>query len=289
MKFIGNDQSYMGKVGTHNPRVFFGFSSLADLTDHVASLPAHPKTERATIEFYGTESVAAAIKLARSGWAEGASQAEKIAEEFQTERAIQRRPSYGVAGGSVSVGRMMAGNPEHMRRRTKQPGRKVITLYTGVGVLARVPASVMARRAAVVAAVADRLEMSGYSCEIVAINTNRVGMGDNSCSHQFAVTLKHAGERLNINDVIFGLGHPSMQRRLFFSLVTGCNDLRNVWSSQGGSIRSFPVDTEEFYISSPTPDQADMLHNAKTVQEWFDIIAPKKLREILQTQQQRNA
>lgn len=283
-KFVGDDFSHSKKFRFENPEVCFGFSSLAEVVKHVENLPKHESDEGRTVGlagFFGTSSIQEAFKLARDGWNEGAKQAEIVAESFETERAQTIHRSYSVAGGSASIGRMLAGNPEHMRRRAKAPGRKIVTLFSELSTSAAVPASALARRAAIVAAICDRLETAGYSCEIVAVCLITRTFGGTDCAYHMATILKNAGERLNISDLIFGLGHPSMLRRFVFSLVCAQSELRRIWLGQGCPTKSFAEDTEEFYLSSLSIEDAKKLQKSSDVKTWIETIAPKKLLDLL--------
>lgn len=281
-KFVGDDFSHSEKFRFKNSKVCFGFSSLAEMVKYVENSPINQSQKRiGRADFYGTDSVESAIQLARDGWNKGAEQAAVVAQAFETERAQAMRRSYSVAGGSASIGRMLAGNPEHMRRRAKAPGRKVITLFSELSTSAAVPASALARRAAIVAAICDRLESAGYSCEIVAVCSVTYDLGGSNCAYHLATILKNAGERLNLSDVIFGLGHPSMLRRFTFSLVCAQPELRKIWSTQGSVAKSFAEDTEEFYLSSLSIEDAKQLQKSSNVKTWIETIAPKKLLDLL--------
>ncbi|MDT9703008.1 hypothetical protein, partial [Streptomyces sp. P17] len=68
---------------------------------------------------------------------------------------------------------------------------------------------------------------------------------------QTAVTLKHAGEKLNLDDLVFALGHPSFLRRFNFACVSQAVECREIWSSQGMPRSAFGKDDlkrNEFYI-----------------------------------------
>lgn len=265
-------------------KVFFGFSSLAELSKYVQQLgrrdtPPPYGFDTGNPSWYGTPNMQAAHDLARDGWAEGAARAEDIARRFEIDRPTVRSPRYGVAGASVSVGRLLSGNPEHMRSRPRREGRKVITLFSEMSASAEVSPAVMAQRAVIVAGLCDTLERMGYACEIVAVCTVASDdVGGTDIEYIACTTLKQSSDVLNINDVIFGLGHPSIFRRFHFALCSSENVLRRIWSNQG-----YPssFETNEFYLKSPTIAQAKQITSANSVEEFLNIIAPKSLKELL--------
>lgn len=104
-------------------------------------------------------------------------------------------------------------------------------------------------RAAIVAAFADILEGRGYSCQLVAVTMQaRSFSGDPGA--QTAVTIKHAGEKLNLADIVFALGHPSFLRRFNFACVSQSDECRDIWSSQGTPKPAFgrEMNRNEFYV-----------------------------------------
>lgn len=253
-RVYGDDQRYLNYFKDKNPLSFFGFSSVGAMVDFIERIPREKRTgardegfETRNTTWTGTPSMSAAIDLARNGWQKGADDAARVLETLDVEHALERRRSYAVAGGAVSVGRMLAGNPAHMIKRPKLPGRRVITLFTDYAASYRIKPENLLVRAACVAAIADILESSGYSCEIVAVSSGR--RPTDKPAMQFAVTVKQAGEKLNVSDAAFALGHPSFLRRFQFACVCQADELERYWSNQGMPTDSFgELERNEFYI-----------------------------------------
>lgn len=254
----GDDERYLNHFKDKNPTAFFGFSSINEMCKFVESIPHDKRTGNraagweANKNWAASRDMAHAIDLARNGWNEGIENAAKILDMFNVEHAVQRRRRFDVAGGSVSVGRLLAGNPAHMVKRLKQPGRKVVTLFVENVASAYINADSLTVRAAIVAAFADIMERNGYSCEIVAMSIVAGDFGNTKPGAHTVVTVKHAGEKLNINDLAFTLGHPSFLRRLSFACVSQCDELRDLWSTQGYPTEAFnkyhPLGRNEFAI-----------------------------------------
>lgn len=202
----------------------------------------------------------AALRLARDGWSEGVD----LAESLDVPPSSARRRRYGVAGGSVNVGRMLAGHPAHMRSRPRQPGKRVVTLFVETFMSAGIDPDNAIIRAALIARIADAMEREGYSCEIVAIVTTTSDMGSSATTgHQHAITLKQAGERLALPDIVFALGHPSFFRRMVFASVGDADECRSTHGTQGFPTDAFandhPTARNEFYIRKLTLAQQQRL------------------------------
>lgn len=248
----GDDPRYLNHFADQNPTAFFGFSSLAAFVDYVAALDRPPSGRDDGWErsnpggWYGTANIGEALRLAREGWLEGVQDADAL----DIPHAQRRKRRHAVAGGSVNVGRLLAGNPAHMIHRPKQPGRRVVTLFVETFMSAGIDPDNAIARAILIGRIADVMEREGYSAEIVAVLTTLGQSGD--VGHQAAITIKQAGERLSLIDCVFALGHPSFFRRLCFGAVGAARECRSTWSSQGYPTAAFkpdhPCGRNEFYI-----------------------------------------
>lgn len=191
-----------------------------------------------------------AVKIARQGWQEGVERALDMIDRLSLANPRIRRRKASLAGGSVNVGRMLSGDPAHMIRRPKQPGRKAVTFFVEAGCSASVSAEKMAHRAAAIGAMIDIMEQAGYSCTIVATDTSIGGSG--TAKYQLAVNVKEAGERLNLSDLMFALGHPSFLRRFSFAACCTADEARSIWHCQGSPSNAFDDDhscgRSEFYV-----------------------------------------
>lgn len=256
----GDDLTYRERFSSRQTLAYFGFSSLAAHIDYVRNLPANISEDnrdsrnigwRHNSKFSGTEDMQQALSLATDGWQQGVENAAAVLEMLTAGHAKQRRPRHTLAGGHVNVGRMLAGNPVHMRRRVKQDGREVKTLFVDSGSRSTIPADLLIARAAIVAALADMLENNGYSCEIVAVNCP-TARDHTTHAYQIATRVKAAGEKFNIEDVVFALGHPSYLRRVIFATVASAENCRSIWSFMGVSTSMFrgnhTPNNNEFYI-----------------------------------------
>lgn len=285
----GDNTAHFGRFRHPEPIAFFGFSSVRAMADHVARLTDNPLAkeawdkDRSANPWSGSATMQDAINIARTGWPEGARQARDVLARLDAPRPLQRQRAHGLAGGSVNVGRMLAGNPSHMRQRLNLPGRKIVTIYVEGTFSAGIEPEQIIMRATIIAAACDRLEQRGYSCEIVTVFTvTSDGVDGLNCMHQVALTVKTAGQRLNLDDVVFGIGHPAVFRRFVFGLVECETALQHIWFSQGYPARAFNDDHKpergEFFV--PALQLSDKV-DRDNLQEVFRFIIPKNLQLVL--------
>jgi len=296
----GDDMTYFNRFAGANPTAFFGFSSLSAMVHYVERIPIEIQYETRdgrntawaldTEDWYGTKTMQRALKLAREGWAEGADIASSIIEGLDVAHATRRRRKYGVAGGAVSVGRMLAGNPAHMLKRPQQPGRKIVTLFVESSMSSIITVDTAVIRAGLIAAIADVMEIKGYSCEIVATDISK--WRGYAAMHS-ATVVKNAGEKLNVLDTVFALGHPSYLRRLQFACNANEEKLRPMWDTMGRSAACFdddnPTRKNEFYIGQVTREvQLNLFGGTvyEQAQSMLPHIVPEALQAILEDETQ---
>lgn len=290
--FYGNDDTFAEKFKTKNPVFFHGFESVDDLIDFIEAVPEKvtKNSERNQPwfqnmkHFYGTSSMKEAIKMYREGWSEGVKKAEEISEHISMNFAKNKSTISSVQGGRVNVGAMLAGNPKHMKRKSKVNKRKTITLFVDINALANIDQKNMTIKACVVCALCDLLENSGYSCEIVAVTANTTTGFNRTALNNTSVKLKSAGERLNKEDVCFALGHPSFLRRFHFALLSSTDEARNEWCSQGSTTEPFDeLNENEVLIKHLTDEMQDELPSGNDKEKalaMFKMIAPEGLVQV---------
>lgn len=285
----GNDETYLNAFSAKNPPMFAGFRSLPDLIDFVEAIPEHVSRDnndgrntgwdRNRGSWFGTGSMWQAIDLARNGWSKGTELATEASEIISGEHAVRRMRDYNVAGGRVNIGRLLSGHPLHMQHRSKRDGKKVVTLFVQTFMSAGIDTENAIIRAASVAAMSDVLATNGYSCEIVAVCTPAARSG--RPGGHIATVVKEAGEPLNIENVVFALGHPSMFRRLYFGVYANEERLRSFWSYMGSPANAFD-DPEDLPPGSLYVRKLDLDHQRQVegntfkdrVRSLFPLIVP---------------
>ena len=170
-----------------------------------------------------------AMDLARYGWAEGVSkiqQFEKLDlpthETFMQNYDIQTE--YSVAGGSVNIGRYLAGMPDCMRHmRTSNhhvlPSRvqKIIIISNSSN---RVLADEILKYGYKIYQIIEALEMANIQTDITlaysAKNYNTEQISD-YCFYETYIKIKKAEDVLYPEKILFCVAHPAMFRRLVLS------------------------------------------------------------------------
>lgn len=175
-------------------------------------------------DWYGG-SFAEAVEMATgAGYRDLLPEADRLAERveqtvaadlFQTTFASR----YDVAGAEVDMGRFLSGEPECMIEstpiRVSRHGRAV-RIAVPCNVSSRVtPEQVLARGAAVMALV-DILARAQHPLEVWSVIPTMGEKRDARTS--YAVLVQEANQPLDPGRLMYALAHPSMQRRLSFSL-----------------------------------------------------------------------
>lgn len=177
-------------------------------------------TKTSDPEWSGSESWDAMVDTVKRGWVDGrASVASGLKHLFASDSArIANGASvdYDVAGAYPDVPMALAGEMEHMINLGDDVGAKpIVRLAISLGANCSVSSSAIMNRGAAVCALVDEIEGAGNSCEIHAVWTNTCGRA----KAVYSVGVKRAGEVLPIDEIAFCLGHTSMLRRVFFSMM----------------------------------------------------------------------
>jgi hypothetical protein len=180
---------------------------------------------------YGsTKNMRDALTLARDGWKEGAERARPLLERVMVARPVRKAMvKWSVAGGIPSVPRYLSGDPMHMRTNATAPTNKqpVITMISSNSAPWYVKPEHFEFAAVAAAAIIDRLEDAGFRVEVIAgrrESSDPTGTGSNTGENnvlghrsEMWFRLKAAQDTLDLNRLVFGLGHPAVFRRLLFA------------------------------------------------------------------------
>lgn len=173
-------------------------------------------------EWAGTESHDDALRLARDGWhdirhlvdATRSVVMDKVSEVVD----FSPTPVLQVAGAAVDMGVYMTGHPECMIAFDPDPENKpekVLRVVMDPGASARYGATWMANRGGAVASLLEILQMLGHSLEIHIVSPVR---GVTAGIHTPLIAAHKAGTVCDIDALMFACGHPSMLRRMIFTL-----------------------------------------------------------------------
>ena len=162
-----------------------------------------------------------AKNMANSGWLEGMNEIKKISVELSevVSSKIERWiPEYAFAGNIIDVGMFLSSSPEYFITKTpteQQVSGKIVSIVCSISFSAAIKSEVIIQRGAMICALVDALEMSGYRCEIIINETSTSFNG----KFEIDLCLKKGHQSLNIAELAFCLAHPSMLRRFMFSVA----------------------------------------------------------------------
>lgn len=210
------------------------YNSLAELVEHVQRLPEPTKTARCDDSNrwaggdYAPCGMQQALDLARNGWPEGVREAGKIAAGI-AERVVQASGmaqednfGYDVTGGAFDAGAYLSGVPECWGTLQPQQERKAVRIVVNICASGGVPADMLLKRGAAIAALVLTLTARGFAVtvDVMAGLTFDHGAGD---SKHMIVRVADAstGSPLDIDRVVFALAHPGMLRRINRALING--------------------------------------------------------------------
>jgi len=153
-------------------------------------------------------------------WPEGVKRMSKIRADIamgkQWRKVIYRRPNMP---GSLIMGDYLAGHPEPyaaIRRKPDDNARKgkspVIKVFINLACSAAIRNDALEARGAAVLAMVDAIESAGYAAEVVVGSHSQVGRN----TYDYKITVKRAGDKLNVNSVAFAMGNPDTFRRFIF-------------------------------------------------------------------------
>lgn len=169
-----------------------------------------------------TENLVDACTLASNGWNEIRPEVDavlvnledRLAEKF----AALYVTEYATSGASVDMGRFVTGEPECMIEFAPTPkesmGRVVKIIVAGVA-SSGVDSEDIKRRGIAVLALVDTIHKMGVGIELWWESCIE---GYTQGTHSTVVKLHDSSEPLDIDSVMFSLAHPSMLRRLVFSV-----------------------------------------------------------------------
>jgi hypothetical protein len=196
------------------------FDSLAEFTDWCAT--ASP-VQAGTNDWSGTPDHDSALRLARHGWhdirhlvdATRSVVMEKVSEVVD----FMPNPTMAVAGAVVDMGVYMTGHPECMIAFPMEPEdkpEKVLRVIMDPGASSGYGPEWMANRGGAVASLLEILQMLGHSLEIHIVSpVVDVVAGK---IHTPLIAAHRAGTVCDIDALMFACGHPSMLRRMIFTL-----------------------------------------------------------------------
>lgn len=196
------------------------FSSVDSFMNYIDSAPARDWSSRSSMtdrsEWAGTRDFKTAVQYATKGWPEGM---KKVADKMGLNRTVgrSRTPIYDVCGERPEIGRFLTGIPNCMSRRVirESSKRPIIDIVINASYSSSVSANTIMNYGAAIAIVIDELEDMGFSVglHVGAANAYK----DNGNTYGCLVEVKRAGERMDLDRLVFFTANPAFLRRFVFA------------------------------------------------------------------------
>lgn len=198
--------------------VNLGLHSWHDFTSTAArrlSEPALPGASTESVtgnqEFTGTRNFEQAVKMAKSGWQDGAKRIAKTLDSLPPDFEVLPDWSMDVTGVICNVSAFTAGEPECMWRMSEcKKSERRIALIVPAAYHSGIAATVAMNYAIGVAAVVRSLEASGINPAVYSISSHSW-----RALATYGIVVREFGEPLDLSKVAFAF-HPSFLRRLVF-------------------------------------------------------------------------
>lgn len=197
--------------------------------------------EKGNQAFRGSDSFESTLDLAYKGWPEGTEKAKELTfalESVTSKVSYRTKLSREVqGGGTLLIPDHIQGLPDPWLHRQKKKENKFVRIVFNGTASGGVDKEVLVARGTVAAALIDTLELNGYRVKVELYT----GVKGNKASCQVTVCLKEFHESLDLDRLVFFVGHPSSLRRLFFSIEENLDaDMRGRLNVGYGN--GYPID-----------------------------------------------
>lgn len=204
------------------------FENLAALAEYASRAPKYEGSaawrEETDYSWDAGATLPDAAELATLGWADGARQAKGMLDKVELTLPHETVTPYSVTyqdvqGAYVDIGLAMQGIPECMvdfREDTRR--ERFIDIYVAGNYAGGRGTDEIMRRGIAIAALVDALESRGVRCGVTVVTSNRTSAKGKRGLWRLDVCLKRPNDALNLDTLVFALGHPAYARRLVFAV-----------------------------------------------------------------------
>jgi hypothetical protein len=213
-----------------------------------------------------------AKQMAINGWREGMQEIEKYRAKIVpiiTEKVLRPRQIYSVAGYNVDVGSFMANEPECFLAREYEernyPGQ-IYKIVASISFSAAIKPETIIQRGAMICALIDAIEFAGHRAEVICNNAStirenieyRQGKYKENGWFEVSVIVKKTSQPLEMSDLAFCLAHPSMLRRIMFSVdeLEGWSDFANAYGYPAEASDKGDIYIKEIYSGVVSDEKA---------------------------------
>ena len=202
------------------------WESLGDLVRYAGDNPNPRSSDKRTDNTWsGSQSLAEAVDLCLTGWHDIRPQVDEIFGQMEEHINMAFgdvfEMCYDISGDSVDIDRFVHGEPEHMLEYVTVPsgrmGRVVRVLVNGAA-NCHVRPEYIRNRGAIVVALLDVLNKLGVGVE-VWLESATLDHYHTNLLHSQLCKVHSSEERLDVDNLMFAMAHPSMLRRIGFSIL----------------------------------------------------------------------
>jgi len=215
------------------------FDSFFDFVNYCKSNPNPLSSETSSKNWCGgTDNLQDAVSLALNGWHDIRPQVDAVFTDVEQrisdvlEMRFQTMHNY--TGFSVDMGRYLQGDPECMLDyvpEEQQGMGRVVKVVVNIAASCTIDPDDIMRRGVAVVALIDTLHKLGVGVEIWA-DESLTGKAGGKFANR--VKMHDSAQMVDIDSLMFGLAHPSMLRRLVFSMQEQSKNANAQGAKAGG-------------------------------------------------------
>lgn len=216
------------------------FDSFLDFVQFAQDNPNPLESQSSSAGWAGSASLEDAVNIAKHGYMEVRPQVDALFDDI-SERIADRldmrfQTTLNYTGAVVDMGRFVLGDPECMLDyvpETADTMNRVVRILVNISASSGVSADEIRRRGVAVAALVDTLHKMGMGMELWVEDALKAGVNYGS---RFATRCKihDSSQMMDIDSLMFALAHPSMLRRLVFSVQEQSPKAREQGAYSGG-------------------------------------------------------
>lgn len=213
-----------------------------------------------------------AKNLALKGWKDGLKEIQKYQAKispFIAEKVLRHQQVFGISGYNVDVGYYLANDPECFVSRVYEeqnyPG-KIYTIVCSISFSSNIRPETIIQRGAMICALIDAIEYAGHRAEVIcnwAVSKGESFHYRNGNYKEYGwfevdVTIKKADQPLEMIELVFCLAHPSMLRKIMFSIaeIEGWSDYAYAYGYPAKATNKGDIYIQEVFGGEVSDDKA---------------------------------
>ena len=198
------------------------YESLSEALEHAGSNPSPRSSDDGNENWAGCKNLKDAVETGTRGYTDIRPDIDVLVRQIDSQVNLALGEvfvtKYNYSGDSVDMGRYIQGDPECMidyeEVAATRMGRVVRILING-SFSCGVRAETIRQRGAMVVALCEVMSKIGVGLEVWLENSTASG----SQVHSTLIKLHDSKERIDIDNLMFAIAHPSMLRRIGFSVM----------------------------------------------------------------------